>query len=154
MRVLEGVGKKERFQPPLPPEAARLLARSAGGNLRRALLSLEALHVQNDTWVDASVPLPDWETYIGNLAKAIVQAQSPDQLLKARGMLYELLVHCIPPSLILATLARRLLELTVDESAKASVVHWAAWYEHRLKLGSKPIFHLEGSSRNPEAGLG
>lgn len=32
----------------------------------------------------------------------------------------------------------------VDEEIKADVVYWAAFYEHRLRLGSKPIFHLEG----------
>ena len=41
------------------------------------------------------------------------------------------------------TLAKRLIE-RVDEDLKAEVAYWAAFYEHRLKLGSKPIFHLEG----------
>lgn len=32
----------------------------------------------------------------------------------------------------------------VDEEIKGDVIYWAAFYEHRLRLGSKPIFHLEG----------
>ena len=35
----------------------------------------------------------------------------------------------------------------MDEAIKAEVVQWAAFYEHRLRLGSKPIFHLEGERR-------
>lgn len=34
----------------------------------------------------------------------------------------------------------------MDETIKPDVVQWAAFYEHRLRLGSKPIFHLEGQS--------
>lgn len=34
----------------------------------------------------------------------------------------------------------------VDEQLKAEVARWAAYYDHRLKLGNKPIFHLEGWS--------
>ena len=32
----------------------------------------------------------------------------------------------------------------VDEELKPQVAQWAAHYDHRLKLGNKPIFHLEG----------
>lgn len=34
----------------------------------------------------------------------------------------------------------------MDETIKGDVVQWAAFYEHRIRLGSKPIFHLEGES--------
>jgi replication factor C subunit 3/5 len=30
-----------------------------------------------------------------------------------------------------------------DEELKPEVIHWAAFYEHRIRLGSKAIFHLE-----------
>jgi hypothetical protein len=40
-------------------------------------------------------------------------------------------------------LARRLTE-RIDEDVKGDVAYWAAFYEHRVRLGSKPIFHLEG----------
>ena len=41
---LEYVAKKERFD--LPPEAALEIAKDAGGNLRKAVLVLEALKMQ------------------------------------------------------------------------------------------------------------
>jgi len=31
----------------------------------------------------------------------------------------------------------------LDEELKPEVIHWAAFYEHRIRLGSKTIFHLE-----------
>jgi replication factor C subunit 3/5 len=43
-KCLEFVSRKEKFD--LPPEASREIAEDAGGNLRKALLILEALRMQ------------------------------------------------------------------------------------------------------------
>ncbi|KAI5478218.1 replication factor C subunit 5 [Pseudohyphozyma bogoriensis] len=152
------VSKKESLN--LPAHISTLLARISQGNLRRALLSLEALHVQDPTFrtiptthsllvgekqrsEDADiVPRPDWEKYAGKTAEKILSDQTPERLLEVRGMLYELLVHCVPPPVIVATITTRLVE-RVDEDLKADIVYWAAFYEHRIRQGSKPIFHLE-----------
>jgi replication factor C subunit 3/5 len=95
------------------------LARSSGGNLRRALLSLEALHTQDQSFkaVEASlpaakdrdpdtIPKPDWEKYCSKVVEKILGEQSPERLLEVRGMLYELLVHCIPAPLIVKVCLR------------------------------------------------
>lgn len=37
----------------------------------------------------------------------------------------------------------------MDEELKGDIVYWAAFYEHRLRLGSKAIFHLEGTFSRP-----
>lgn len=50
--------------------------------------------------VDA-VPRPDWESYLATVGSVILAEQSPEKLLAVRGMLYELLVHCIPAPMIL-----------------------------------------------------
>ena len=31
----------------------------------------------------------------------------------------------------------------LDDSLKSEVVRWSAFYEHRIRTGSKVIFHLE-----------
>ena len=109
---------------------------------------------------------PDWEVYVQQVADQIVSEQSPQRyihyatpvnprILQVRSMLYELLTHCIPPTTIIKvlhlqlsrlltrkTLAAALL-LKLDEELKPQVIHWAAFYEHRIRLGSKVIFHLE-----------
>ncbi len=49
---------------------------------------------------------------------------------------------CIPPELIIQRLTIELLK-KLDDSIKAPVLQEAARFEHRLQMGSKPIFHLE-----------
>jgi replication factor C subunit 3/5 len=88
------------------------------------------------------IPHTDWERYISQLASEITREQSPMRLIMAREKLYELLINCIPAQTILKTLVMELLP-TLDDSIKGEVVTWAAFYEHRIALGSKEIFHLE-----------
>lgn len=71
-----------------------------------------------------------------------MQEQTPKRLLQVRGKLYELLGNCIPAELILRTLVVELLK-KLDDELKVQVVREAAFYEHRLQEGQKPIFHLE-----------
>ena len=91
---------------------------------------------------DAPIPKTDWEQYIKQLASGITKEQSPKSLIAAREKLYELLINCIPAQVILKQLVMELLP-TLDDSIKGDVVTWAAFYEHRIALGSKEIFHLE-----------
>jgi replication factor C subunit 3/5 len=129
----------------LPNVVAVNLARESDRNLRKALLMLEAAKVQAGGNVIADsqlLPTPDWELYIRQLANDVTKEQSPQTLMAAREKLYELLVNCIPATTILKTLVGELLN-NLDDSVKLEVVEWAAFYEHRLALGSKDIFHLE-----------
>lgn len=138
--VLHSIAKKENFS--VPPELATHLAESSKGNLRRAILSLEALKVKGPLTATTRVGLPDWEEFIATLAREIVEEQSPKRLQQVRLKLYELLTHCIPPELIIKKLTLELLK-KLDSEVKYEVVKWAAYYEHRLQLGTKAIFHLE-----------
>lgn len=56
--------------------------------------------------------------------------------------MYDLLTHCIPATMILKTLTWKLVP-KVDDTLKAEIVKWSAFYEHRVRMGSKVIFHLE-----------
>ena len=173
------VAHKQKFM--LPKHVATVLARASRGNLRLALLSLEALQATDPVFVSVPpsavnviedvassrdldvVPRPDWETFAYRAAERVLKGSSPEALLDVRSMMYELLVHCIPASTILTvrqshtvvssarfkaltvmvqTMTRRMLD-RVDPSVQDDVIHWAAFYEHRLRQGSKAIFHLE-----------
>lgn len=144
--LLTNVARKESLI--LPPEVALRVALQSDRNLRRALLMLESMSMQiapsRQVLPDHNVQtaLPDWEIYIGRLAKEILQEQSPSKLLQARDMFYELLTNCIPADLILTTLLRELMK-SLDDTLKHEVTYWAAYYEHRIVQGSKEIFHLE-----------
>lgn len=50
---------------------------------------------------DLSIAKPDWESYCQKVADLIVAEQSPARVLEVRTKLYELLSHCIPPTVIL-----------------------------------------------------
>lgn len=144
--LLTLIARKESIS--IAPDVALKIALQCDRNLRRALLMLEAIAMQvapaKQIMPDhnVSTALPDWEIFIGRLAKEILQEQSPSKLLQSREMFYELLTNCIPAELILSTLLRELMK-SLDDTLKHDVVYWAAYYEHRICQGSKEIFHLE-----------
>ncbi|CCA66679.1 probable RFC5-DNA replication factor C, 40 KD subunit [Serendipita indica DSM 11827] len=148
--VLQYVAKKERFT--LSDEVASNIARDADGNTRKAVLMLEAMKMQHPNLSETTMSIqpakPDWETYCHHVADMIVQEQTPKRVMDVRGKLYELLSHCIPPHVVLKvrdfsiavripvlviigampeTIAERVTD-KVDESIKADIVHWAAFY--------------------------
>ena len=111
-----------------------------------------------------TIPKPDWESYCHKVAELILSEQTPAKVMEVRGKFYELLSHCIPPTVILKVchsltvhaLSTRTSHLSVflqtvadklvdqmDESLKADVMYWAAFYERRMRVGNKKIFHLE-----------
>lgn len=71
-----------------------------------------------------------------------MEEHTPARILLVRAKLYDLLTHCIPATTILKTLTFKLLPL-VDDAIKADVVKWSAFFEHRIRMGTKVIFHLE-----------
>ncbi|PSC71036.1 Replication factor C subunit 3 [Micractinium conductrix] len=135
------VAAREKVE--LPQALAQKIAEASERNLRRALLSLEACRVECYPFKrDQEVASPDWELYIQEIAADVMQEQSPKRLFQVRGKLYELLVNCIPPEVVLRRLAQALLP-KLDDEVKHSTAEDAAFYEHRMQEGSKPIFHLE-----------
>jgi replication factor C subunit 3/5 len=100
--VLNHVAKKERFS--LPSPALTSITQTSSGNLRKALLVLEAMKMQNpdlSSGGDVEVAKPDWETYCVKIGDLILSEQSAQRLLDVRGKIYELLSHCIPPTVIM-----------------------------------------------------
>lgn len=140
--VLKNVANKQAIT--LPDQLAVNIARESSRNVRRALLMLEAAHVQKRDGLaaDQTVQKTDWELYIRQLAVDITKEQTPQRLMAAREKLYELLVSCIPATVIMKTLASELTR-NLDDALKGEVLEAAAFYEHRIAMGSKEIFHLE-----------
>ncbi|PCH42482.1 nucleoside triphosphate hydrolase protein [Wolfiporia cocos MD-104 SS10] len=139
--VLRHVGRKEGFD--VPDKIAHEITEDANGNMRKAVLVLEALKMQStDLDKPLTIAKPDWETYCHKVGDMIIQEQSPARVMEVRAKLYELLSHCIPPTIVLKTIAERVVQ-QVDESLKAEIMHWAAIYEVRMRIGNKKIYHLE-----------
>jgi replication factor C subunit 3/5 len=140
--LLHDVAKREKLQ--LPPELAGRVAMHAERNMRRAMLSLEACRVQQYPFkADQPVMGTDWEAYVAQIAGEALAEQSPKRLLQIRGRLYELLVNCVPPEVLLRRLVREL-NKRLDADLKHETAKWAAHFEHRMQEGQKPIIHLEG----------
>ncbi|KAI2632077.1 P-loop containing nucleoside triphosphate hydrolase protein [Hypoxylon sp. NC1633] len=139
--VLADSAKKEGW--PVVKGLHKRIAEDSGRNLRKALLMYEAVHAQNEKVTDDTpIPPPDWEALISQIAKEIMEEHSPARILQVRSKLYDLLTHCIPPTTILKTLTFKLIPM-IDDDLKYEVIKWSALYEHRLKAGTKVIFHLE-----------
>lgn len=50
---------------------------------------------------DTPIPPPDWEALISVIADEIMAERSPQRILQVRARLYDLLTHCIPPTVVL-----------------------------------------------------
>ncbi|XP_046670088.1 replication factor C subunit 3 [Homalodisca vitripennis] len=139
--ILQSVCKKEGLV--LPGEFADKIAEKCDRNLRRAILMCEACKVQQYPFTnDQKIAEPDWQVFLRDTAKAILQEQSPAKLMAVRTRLYELLVHGIPVNVVFKGLLKELLK-NCDIELKPQVVELAATYEHQCYRGSKTIFHLE-----------
>uniref|UniRef100_A0A2Z5U5W7 Replication factor C subunit 3 n=1 Tax=Reticulitermes speratus TaxID=60591 RepID=A0A2Z5U5W7_9NEOP len=139
--ILQSLCRKEGLS--LPNELAERIAVQSNGNLRRAILFLETCKVQQYPFQpDQKVAAHDWEIFLKDTAKMIVQEQSPQKLLQIRNRLYELMIHGIPSEFIFKGLLQELVK-NCDMQLKTQVVEKAAFFEHRIHLGSKPIIHLE-----------
>ncbi|KAL2891306.1 Replication factor C subunit 5 [Ceratocystis lukuohia] len=142
--VLAASAQRESW--PVLPGLYKRIAQESGRNLRRALLMYEAVHAQseNSDNITDTTPIPplDWESLISQISKQIMEEHTPQRILAVRAQLYDLLSHCIPATTILKSLTFKLVA-QIDDALKADVIRWSAFYEHRIKTGTKVIFHLE-----------
>ncbi|KAG2177843.1 hypothetical protein INT43_003090 [Umbelopsis isabellina] len=139
--ALQNVAKKENFT--LPKELALKIAEESDRNLRKALLTLEATKVQEPNLAQVQkIVKTDWEIELGNIADLIIAEQNPNRVFLVRTRMYELLSRCIPANLVMKGLAFELVK-KVDRRLRNGVIENAALYEHRLRTGTKDIFHLE-----------
>ncbi|KAG5490844.1 hypothetical protein JKF63_00966 [Porcisia hertigi] len=138
-RVCEGEGRP-------PPSAAFLhsLALRSDGNLRRGLLMLEASAMAKVDWSGngAAIPQADWKIFLDEISHDILAEQSPKRLHEVRLKFYDLLAQCISGETVLKTLVDSLLT-AVPPSLQHPLIELAAKYDHNMKLGTKPILHLE-----------
>jgi replication factor C subunit 3/5 len=121
----------------LPESLTQGILQASQGNLRRALLLLEA------AWKNGKVlRLPEWQDAINDIATSICREQTPKKLHEIRGKYYDLLASCVPAEIILRGIVLILVN-QVDALAQQQITYWGAFYDHSMRQGSKPIFHLE-----------
>ncbi|XP_054158704.1 replication factor C subunit 3-like [Oppia nitens] len=147
--VLVSVAKKECFS--LSAQMADKIANDCDHNLRRALLMLETYNVRQTGLNTAGthttglidVPQPQWRQQLASLAKKLTESPSMKKVLEIRSAFYELQTHLVPNDLIVRQLTKDLLKRCLDDPMKSRLMQMAADCEHWMRLGSKPIIHLE-----------
>lgn len=140
--IIQLISESENLR--FPESVYRAVIEKSDGDIRRTIVCLELLALQSrDNPKSIDTVIPEWERYIESLCLVIVtEKHSSETMKKIRGHLYELIVHCIPPSEIFRYLAKGLMR-KIDSSLCPKVSAAAAEYESRMHQGSKPIFHLE-----------
>lgn len=139
--ILKQVCKSEGLS--IPQELLNKIVAKSNRNLRRALLLSETAYISHYPFTnDQEINEPDWELFLRETARQIVQQQSVERIMQTRDRLYELLCHCIPADLIFKGLLKELL-LICDGQLKPQIVQIAADMEHKMNLGDKQIFYLE-----------
>uniref|UniRef100_A0A7S1KSQ2 AAA+ ATPase domain-containing protein n=1 Tax=Percolomonas cosmopolitus TaxID=63605 RepID=A0A7S1KSQ2_9EUKA len=145
-QVLLHVAHEECVQ--LPDQLAQRIADVSEGNLRRAIMLLESVCAREQKKLSEHTKIEQyhWDLYLRQMAKDIAAQQSPKRLLEMRDKLFKLTTNCIPSDLIM----QKLVEYLIAESGemaqgnfKHSILHSGALYEHRMKSGSRPLFHIE-----------
>lgn len=141
-KVLMTVGAKESCDGFLSQQVAQQIAIECGRNLRRALLMLETMKSEYLLNGRCKTIQPGWLTFIRKCAKLITEAQTVSQLTQLRAAFYELEAHLIPPELVFRVMVTELLKYG-DIRTKNALLEIAACYEHKMRIGSKRIFHFE-----------
>ncbi|GAB0092252.1 replication factor C subunit 3 [Sergentomyia squamirostris] len=142
VNVLMSTCKKESLQP--SRELCQRIAEQSNRNLRRAILMLEACKTQQYPFTaQQKITELDWQVYLKETANEIISEQTPQKLHLVRERLYEFLAQGIPPNIIFRGLVENLVQ-KCDMNLKAETIKYSAMFEHRMQMGSKHIFHLEG----------
>lgn len=114
------------------------------GNLRRGLLMLEAaaMNKVDVTGTGSDIPLPDWKVFLHDAVQCMLAEQSPKVLHDIRLMYYDILSQCISGETILREVVDTLMS-SVPASVQTGVIHLAAKYDYNMRVGTKPVVHLE-----------
>ncbi|XP_022946202.1 replication factor C subunit 3-like [Cucurbita moschata] len=140
VEVLEYIAKQQEFD--LSRRMAERIADNSKNNLRQAIRSLEASWKKSRLFEeDENKLLTGWEDDIADVAKKIVEEQSPKQLYIVRGKLKKLIEYDVSPNFIFKTLVDELKKF-LDEELQHRVESFYADYN---KMEEKPFVTEKGN---------
>ncbi|KAJ9181030.1 hypothetical protein P3X46_009205 [Hevea brasiliensis] len=131
VEVLEYIAEQEGIK--LPHQFAESIAINSKNNLRQAIRSLEASWKRSYPFTEDQKFLTGWEDDIANIAKNMVQEQSPKQLYIIRGKLQNLMGHDVSPEFICESLLEEL-KKNLDEFCQQQLDNLHRDYSLREKL--------------------
>jgi len=124
------------------------ICKNSRGNGKRAICLFElycfnqASSENKRLKTDYSQVKLEWEVKLEQLADKIRRSPRPETMVEIRKELYSLLNSMIPPSTVLVEMLRELSK-NCSRDARRLLATFAVCYEERIRLGSKPIYHLE-----------
>lgn len=111
-------------------------------------MMLQTLSIEKQSLSKASKPhIPEYETYIEEIANKAVQEQTPKQLKIIREKFYELLTKGITCNEIILKLTKCFLAKS-SPSVGPRIVEASCLADQRARMGSKDIMHLEALVAN------
>ncbi|XAR54262.1 hypothetical protein NMG60_11029315, partial [Bertholletia excelsa] len=113
VEVLKFIAQQEHIE--LPDKLAERIANDSKNNLRQAIRSLEATWQTCSSLKEGQEIMTGWEDDIANIARNIVEEQSPKQMYLVRGNLQNLIQHNVSPEFIFVALVEELKKHLVEE---------------------------------------
>ncbi|KAI3444886.1 hypothetical protein Pfo_001551 [Paulownia fortunei] len=113
LEVLAFIAKQEGIQ--LPHQLAYKIANNSKNNLRQAIRSFEATWHFNAFLTEDQDIKTGWEDKIANIARNVLEEQSPKQLYIIRGELQNLIEHNVAPEFIFQTLKDELKKILPEQ---------------------------------------
>ncbi|KAJ0970807.1 hypothetical protein J5N97_018766 [Dioscorea zingiberensis] len=138
VEVLEFIADREGVV--LPHHLAEIIAKNSKHNLRQAIRSFEASWKSYHQLGEIQDILTGWEVDIANIARNIIEEQSPKQLYTIRGKLKNLIEHDVSPAFIFNTLVSEL-KKHLDEHFQLKVV--ALYQEYNIWDNNGQILNKE-----------
>ncbi|PON56702.1 DNA polymerase III [Parasponia andersonii] len=147
VEVLKFIADKEGIE--LPHQLAEKITDTSKNNLRQAIRSLEATWHKHYPFAEDQEVLTGWEDDIANVAKNMVQEQSPKLLYIIRGKLQNLVEHDVSPELIFQSLVEEVKKHLDHELLKRRVHNLYVEYSRKdesVYESDKALAHTRKSS--------
>lgn len=132
---------------PFKVSQIRQIAEYAERDMTRALNILQYMILKYGKQLisDTSINFIDIDVnsyYLDQLCQQLMRSKCPDDVLEMRKMLYELMVQCMDPIKIMKYVFYYF-KKHMKPGKEHQLVQIIVKYENTMKLGSKPIYHLE-----------
>ncbi|KAG6420254.1 hypothetical protein SASPL_116776 [Salvia splendens] len=139
--VLNFIAENEGIQ--LHHRLAYKIASNSQNNLRQAIRSFEATwHTNsNASLTEDQYIKTGWEDKIANIAKKVVQEQSPKQLYTIRGELQNLIEHNVAPEFIFQTLKEELMKILPEHLQPPFHQLYDEYQYQKIHAGKKFLPH-------------
>lgn len=148
--ILKNISLKENIID-ITEEALDSICIYSNQDLSKAINSLQLIVVKSPDSLNSKegIKLSEFkevEAHISNIIKILFTGRNVDSILTLRKKVYDLLIYCIDPLIIIRSIFQHIMRNISDDyfKYKYQIIKIASYYDNTLRLGSKPIYHLEG----------